>query len=92
MAKEFRPGDLVSWDRPADGGVSQTPATVVRVVHGRRPNEVARKLGLQFEGMSPYERFQIRKALEGKPLAPPGARPGRRDASRITEALARALG
>src|SRR6478735_12779601 len=80
---------LVSFQLPGSLKWVDVPATVVRVVHGRRPYEVSRMLGLQFDGMSPYERFQIRKALEGKPPAPPGARPGRRDASRITEALAR---
>lgn len=83
---------LVTFQLPGSAKWFDVPATVVRVVHGRRPNEVSRKLGLQFDVMTPYERFQIRKALEGKPVSPPGARPGRRDATRITEALARALG
>ncbi len=80
---------LVSFQIPGSPKWLDVPATVVRVVHGRRPHEVSRKLGLQFDGMSPYQRFQIRKALEGRPVTPPSGRPGRRDASRITEALVR---
>jgi hypothetical protein len=80
---------IVSFQLPGSTKWVDTTATVVRVSHGRRPNETSRKLGLQFDTLTPSDRFQIRKVLEGKPLAPPGGRPGRRDASRVTELLVR---
>jgi hypothetical protein len=80
---------LVSFQLPGASRWIDVSATVTRVAHGRRPNETSRKLGLQFDTLTPHERFQIRKALEGKPPAPPGGRPGRRDPSRVTELLAR---
>jgi hypothetical protein len=80
---------IVSFQLPGSTKWVDTLATVVRVSHGRRPNETSRKLGLQFDALTASDRFQIRKVLEGKPLAPPGGRPGRRDASRVTELLVR---
>lgn len=80
---------LVSFQIPGSSKWVDVTATVTRVSHGRRPNETSRKLGLQFDALTQHDRFQIRKALEGKPLSPPGGRPGRRDASRVTEMLVR---
>ncbi len=53
-------------------------ATVKRVIHGRRPGDATRMLGIEFDDLSAYDRFRLRRALVGRPLAPPGARPGRR--------------
>lgn len=68
----------VSFRIPGTNQYIDTSALVARVIHGRRPGESSRKLGLEFEGLSHYERYQIRKALKGRPSAPPGPRPGRR--------------
>lgn len=51
---------------------------VTRVVHGRRPSEHQRQLGIEFTDLGPHDRYRIRRALESLPLAPPGARLGRR--------------
>lgn len=53
-------------------------ATVTRVVHGRRPTETSRMLGLEFDDLAPYDRFRVRRALGRRPVTPPGTRPGRR--------------
>lgn len=68
----------VSFQLP-DGLFIDAMATITRVLHGRRPGEVTRKLGLEFDPLRPYERFRIRRALLASPVAPPGARPGRRE-------------
>ncbi len=80
---------LVSFQLPGTSKWFDVGATVTRVSHGRRPLETSRKLGLVFDDLGPFERFQIRKALEGKPVIPPSARPGRRDASHLTAQLLR---
>ncbi len=68
----------VSFRIPGTEQIIDTSAHVTRVIHGRRPGESSRKLGLEFDDLSHYERYQIRKALKDRPLAPPGPRPGRR--------------
>jgi len=70
---------FVSFQLPgSDNEWIDACATVRRVIHGRRPNECTRKLGLEFDDLRPYDRYRIRRALAKKPPAPPGARPGRR--------------
>lgn len=69
---------LVSFQLPADGRYIDALATVTRVVHGRRPGDRTRQLGLQFDQLSEYDRFRLRRALHRRPPAPPGPRPGRR--------------
>lgn len=69
---------LVSFQLPGTSDWIDVTATVRRVLHGRRPSEMTRKLGLEFDDLNPYGRFLIRRALRKVPLSPPGARPGRR--------------
>jgi len=64
--------------RLSDGAWIDASAVVTRVLHGRRPGEVTRRLGLEFLGLSEYDRFLLRRAVGHRPVAPPGARPGRR--------------
>jgi hypothetical protein len=71
---------FVSFRLPGTNSWIDATATVTRVVHGRRPGETSRKLGLEFEDMSQYDRFRIRRALLGRPVFPPGPRSGRREA------------
>ncbi|MCH2109295.1 MAG: PilZ domain-containing protein [Polyangiaceae bacterium] len=69
---------LVSFQIPGTDERLEVDATVTRVIHGRRPGENTRKLGLEFENLAPYERFRLRRALRERPIVPPGPRPGRR--------------
>lgn len=55
-----------------------TEAVVSRVVHGRRPGESSRSLGLEFCGLGPWHRYLLHQALAMVPPAPIGPRPGRR--------------
>lgn len=68
----------VSFQVPGTDQWIDAQATVTRVLHGRRPGEAKRLLGLEFHGLSPYDRFRLRRSLVGRPLSPPGPRPGRR--------------
>ena len=69
---------FVSFRLPDSNHWIDAEATVTRVVHGRRPAEHQRMLGLEFESLSPYDRFRLRRALYQRPLAPPSPRSGRR--------------
>jgi hypothetical protein len=68
---------FVSFRLP-DGAWIDACGVVTRVLHGRRPGEVTRRLGLEFKGLTEYDRFLLRRAVGHRPLAPPGPRPGRR--------------
>jgi len=72
---------FVSFQIPGTRHYIDTMATVTRVAHGRRPTEFQRMLGLEFDQLSPYDRFRLKSSLRGRPLAPPGTRPGRRSDS-----------
>lgn len=69
----FRLGDTSDW--------IDVEAQVVRVEHGRRPSETARRLGLEFIGLSPYDRYRIQRSIAHRPVPPPRYRPGRRGSS-----------
>lgn len=70
---------LVSFRLP-DGVWIDASAVVTRVLHGRRPGETTRRLGIEFKDLTEYDRFLLRRAVGHRPVAPPGARPGRRKA------------
>jgi hypothetical protein len=53
-------------------------ATVARVVHGRRPSEHTRALGLAFDPLPGLTELVLATALQTAPPGPPGMRPGRR--------------
>lgn len=78
---------FVSFQLPGSSAWFDACATVTRVVHGRRPNETCRKLGLEFEQMGAYDRFRLRRALGKSPAVPPGVRPGRRKSPFALSAL-----
>lgn len=69
---------LVSFQIPGFGIWVDTEAVVTRVVHGRRPGEDSRSLGLEFCQLSPWHQYVLRQALKKVPPKPLGARPGRR--------------
>jgi hypothetical protein len=73
---------LVSFRFPVSGEWLDATATVARVVHGRRPGEWTRSLGLEFEGLDDAARELIAAHLRVVPPAPPRERPGRRAFSR----------
>ena len=63
---------IVSFQAPIWGIWIDAEATVARVVHGRRPGEYTRALGLHFEGIDPWSRTLIEHSLRGLPPIPPG--------------------
>ncbi len=77
----------VSFQLPHSNEWFDAMAVVTRVVHGRRPREVSRKLGLEFLDLSPRDQYRLRKALGSAPPAPPASRPGRRQGAFSLAAL-----
>ncbi len=77
---------IVSFQLP-EGAWIDTTATVARVIHGRRPGEHRRALGIEFDRLAPESRILLRKALKRCPPAPPCSRPGRRNTKRSVERL-----
>jgi hypothetical protein len=81
---------LVSFQVPGiEGFWIDVDATVARVVHGRRPGEYMRGLGLMFDDLPPFAELILRQALQFVPCTPPGSRLGRRRSSAIVPALLR---
>lgn len=81
---------LISFQLPQSSFWVDCDVIVTRVVHGRRPGEYSRALGLTFEGMSDAARCELECALRHLPPLPPGNRPGRRMAPRqLVRELAR---
>lgn len=70
---------LVSLQFPETGEWLDAEATVTRVVHGRRPGEWARRLGLEFDDLDETTKLLIERKLRTTPPAPPRGRPGRRE-------------
>lgn len=79
---------FVSFKLPGGEDWVDACATVTRVIHGRRPTETSRMLGLEFDDMSHYDRYRLRRALAKRPVTPPGVRQGRRGQEFSLEALA----
>jgi len=76
---------LVSFKIPRFDVWVDTEAVVCRVIHGRRPGEHRRSLGLEFTELEPWHRYLIRESLKAVPAAPVGARRGRRSPSPMRE-------
>lgn len=72
---------LVSMQFPATGEWLDAEAFVSRVLHGRRPGETARCLGLEFGRLDRRGWLSIHRNLGRTPPSPPRARPGRRRAT-----------
>ena len=77
---------IVSFELPRWGIWVDAEAVVARVVHGRRPGEFSRALGLEFEDLDESSRFALECHLRHVPCAPPG-RHGRLEASVIERLL-----
>ncbi len=69
---------LISFRIPGFADWIDGEALVARVVHGRRPGEYSRGLGLSFCDIHPLSRFKLERVLRHLPPVPPGARAGRR--------------
>lgn len=69
---------ILSFRTPSGMAWIDTEVTVARVVHGRRPCETSRMLGLEFEQLDLSARRLLARELDWLPVAPPAWRPGRR--------------
>lgn len=63
---------IVSFRVPGWGTWIDTEATVVRVVHGRRPGEFSRGLGIAFDELDAFSRYALTHNLPRLPPIPPG--------------------
>jgi hypothetical protein len=72
---------LVSFLFPATGDFLDAEAVVTRVLHGRRPGESSRCLGIEFGHLDRRGWLSLHRNLGRTPPAPPRARPGRRRAT-----------
>jgi PilZ domain len=63
---------LVSFRAPRSSIWIDAEARVARVIHGRRPSDAGRCLGLSFVGLGGSSSRALREALRGLPLAEPG--------------------
>jgi hypothetical protein len=64
---------IVSFKVPRSAYWVDVEATVTRVVHGRRPGDHTRALGIEFEGLGRWAKFVLERNLKRLPAAPPGA-------------------
>ena len=65
---------IVSFQLPDGGWWVDAEATVARVVHGRRPGEFSRALGLEFQWLDACSRKALTDNLNRFPPAPPASR------------------
>lgn len=67
---------IVSFQLPGLKNFIDAEAIVSRVVHGRRPGESRRALGLSFVDMTPFARFLLQSYIRSLPPVPPSFRKG----------------
>jgi len=72
---------LISLRFPATSDWLDAEAVVTRIVHGRRPGESSRCLGIEFDHLDRRGWLSLHRNLGRTPPAPPRARPGRRRAT-----------
>jgi PilZ domain len=68
---------LVSFRAPRGARWVDAQAVVTRVVHGRRPGERGRRLGIAFEGLGDEVRHLLFRQLSGLPPVTRGSARGR---------------
>ena len=81
---------IVSFRSPGWGVWIDTEATVARVIHGRRPGEHTRAIGMEFDDLGDWPRFVLERNLRRIPAVPPGQpriRPGAVCTARIMARL-----
>jgi hypothetical protein len=83
---------LVSFRVPNWGRWVDAEGTVTRVVHGRRPGDGPRCLGIELESLTDRERFVLDQAMRWMPVAPPRWRPDRRNMQHALRRLIRGSG
>jgi len=74
---------ILSFLSPTGAGWIDAEATVARVLHGRRPGEFRRSLGLRFDKLYEASREALEKTLVHAPPSPPGAQ--REQAAHLTQ-------
>jgi hypothetical protein len=79
---------IVSFRLPKEGVWVDAEARVTRVIHGRRPGEEGRALGLSFENVDEPAQQAIARELERIPVAPPGRSARDPHSQRVTRVLA----
>lgn len=67
---------IVSFQLPGLRDYIDCEATVARVVHGRRPGETRRGLGLELTSISPFSRLLLSAYAKRLPPVPPAYRHG----------------
>lgn len=67
---------IISFRAPGFRDYIDAEAIVARVVHGRRPGETRRDLGLQLVDLDRHSRRLLASFAKCLPPAPPGHRPG----------------
>jgi hypothetical protein len=80
---------IVSFPSPVEGQWIDAEATVTRVLHGRRPGEFRRALGLEFDVLDDGSHAALQKCLQRIPPTPPGTRRWSPNARRLPKGLAR---
>lgn len=83
---------IVSFRLPDSGVWIDANATVARVLHGRRPGDGGRKLGIRFDGIELASRHWLARFLDRSVATAPCPRPGRRDPTKVGHALIFASG
>lgn len=81
---------ILTFQLPDWGMWVDAEAVVARVIHGRRPGECARSLGLEFEFLDGRSKFALECHLRAAPVVPPG-RNGRGGNSAFSEQALRTL-
>lgn len=66
---------VVSFKLPRSDWWFDTEATVARIIHGRRPGDVGRCFGVEFETLEPEVQVFLRSALRGVPPPLPTREP-----------------
>jgi hypothetical protein len=79
---------IVSFRLPHEGIWVDAEARVTRVIHGRRPGEDQRALGLAFEDVSVELQLAIARELLRTPPAPPGRSLRDEHSNRVARVLA----
>lgn len=67
---------IVSFQLPGIRDYIDVEATVARIVHGRRPGETRRGLGLELGAMSPFSKLLFTAYAKRLPPIPPAYRCG----------------
>lgn len=65
---------ILSFPSPAGAGWIDAEATVARVLHGRRPGEFQRCLGLRFDRLDETSLQALKRTLRCAPPSPPGVK------------------